>query len=128
MSNQKDILQTLKDRKNIDLSQYKKAAGFEIPIDSNIKNEVSDMSEYISRKEFEQYEKRIDDQFATINTKIDNLPNTLADKITIALNQYEKEIKRDSKENRKAVITWILSGTGILIALAGLIGRVIGLY
>lgn len=128
MDESKIKLQDKKDNQTANFDKYRASKGINFNSSDTTINEVIDMSEYISRKEFEQYEKRIDAQFDTINSKIDNLPNLLADKITISLNQYEKDIKRDSKENRKAIITWILSGTGILIALAGLIGRVVGLY
>lgn len=47
------------------------------------------MSEYVTRNEFEQYEKRVDERFDTLNNKIDHLPNIIQDKITISMNNLE---------------------------------------
>ncbi|KTT79325.1 hypothetical protein [Mammaliicoccus sciuri] len=86
------------------------------------------MSEYVTRNEFEQYEKRVDERFDTLNNKIDYLPNIIQDKITISMNNLERSINETNKKNRKAVITSVLSGVGVLIAVAGLIGNILGVF
>jgi len=86
------------------------------------------MSEYVTRNEFEQYEKRVDERFDTLNNKIDYLPNIIQDKITISMNNLERSINETNKKNRKAVITSVLSGVGVLITLAGLIGNILGVF
>lgn len=128
MSEDKNILQFPKDRKSIDLSDYEQAIGLEFSSDFTDKKEVSVMSEYITRKEFEQYEKRIDENFKHLNSKLDNLPNILSDKITISLNDYENRIRKDRKDDKKSIITWSISGTGLLIAILGLIAKLLGWY
>lgn len=86
------------------------------------------MSEYVTRNEFEQYEKRVDERFDTLNNKIDYLPNIIQDKITISMNNLERSINETNKKNRKAVIASVLSGVGVLITLAGLIGNILGVF
>lgn len=121
MNEQKDILQFPNDRQQIDLSELRQAIGFELPLDYNEKTEVTNMSEYISRKEFEQYEKRIDDKFDTLNSKIDNLPNILEDKIEKHVNSAKLQL-----------IIWIvgtsIASGGVLIALLTFVSKLIGLY
>ena len=86
------------------------------------------MSEYVTRNEFEQYEKRVDERFDTLNNKIDHLPNIIQDNITISMNNLERSINETNKKNRKAVIASVLSGVGVLITLAGLIGNILGVF
>ncbi|WP_426361106.1 hypothetical protein [Mammaliicoccus sciuri] len=86
------------------------------------------MSEYVTRNEFEQYEKRVDERFDTLNNKIDYLPNIIQDKITISMNNLERSINETNKKNRKAVITSVLTGVGVLITVAGLIGNILGVF
>ncbi|MCD3219522.1 hypothetical protein GP484_06555 [Mammaliicoccus sciuri] len=86
------------------------------------------MSEYVTRNEFEQYEKRVDERFDTLNNKNDHLPNIIQDKITISMNNLERSINETNKKNRKAVITSVLSGVGVLITVAGLIGNILGVF
>ncbi|MCD8770012.1 hypothetical protein [Mammaliicoccus sciuri] len=86
------------------------------------------MSEYVTRNEFEQYEKRVDERFDTLNNKIDHLPNIIQDNITISMNNLERSINETNKKNRKAVITSVLSGVGVLITVAGLIGNILGVF
>ncbi|WP_305751813.1 hypothetical protein [Mammaliicoccus sciuri] len=121
MNEQKDILQFPNDRQQIDLSELRQAIGFELPLDYNEKTEVTNMSEFISRKEFEQYEKRIDDKFDTLNSKIDNLPNILEDKIEKHVNSAKLQL-----------IIWIvgtsIASGGVLIALLTFIAKLIGLF
>ncbi|MGK9044907.1 hypothetical protein [Mammaliicoccus vitulinus] len=86
------------------------------------------MSDFITRNEFEQFEKRVDERFDTLNGKIDRLPDIIQDKIIISMNNLEKGINETNKKNRKMVITSVLSGMGILIAFAGLIGNIFGVF
>ncbi|OHS36322.1 hypothetical protein [Staphylococcus sp. HMSC62A08] len=79
------------------------------------------MSGFVDRKEFEQFEKRIDDKFKTLDSKIDDLPNRFNDKLQIALNSQLETFRKESKEDKKSIITWTLSGTGVIIALVSLI-------
>ena len=69
-------MQHKEERTVIDSKQLKKASGsYEFNPNSNSTyEEVYKMSEYIERKEFERYEKRIDEKFDNLNSKIDSLP------------------------------------------------------
>ena len=58
------------------------------------------MSEYIERKEFEQYEKRIDEKFDNLNSKIDALPKIFEDKLEIALGKRAEDEKENVKMTR----------------------------
>lgn len=73
-----------------------------------------DMSNYVSKGEFEQYEKRIDEKLSSINNKIDDIPSKLDSKIEL---HFEKM--------KNSQMKWFI---GVLIALAGLAGRLFGLY
>lgn len=78
------------------------------------------MSEFIERKEFEQFEKRIDDNFKNLNSKIDSLPDTFEDKI-------EKHVSNAKFQ----LVMWII-GTSIttgslLIGAIGLGAKLLGL-
>ncbi|WP_323702982.1 hypothetical protein [Mammaliicoccus sp. Dog046] len=75
------------------------------------------MAEFMTKKEFDK-----------LNEKIDRLPNIIQDKITISMHQFEKNMNETNKRNQKSMITWTLSGIGLLIAFAGLIGNVLGLF
>ena len=121
MSDDKNLLQFPNDRKPIDLSGYKQAIGLEFSSDFTDKKEVSNMSEFIERKEFEQFEKRIDDNFKNLNSKIDSLPDTFEDKI-------EKHVSNAKFQ----LVMWII-GTSIttgslLIGAIGLGAKLLGLY
>lgn len=79
------------------------------------------MSEFIERKEFDQFEKRIDDNFQNLNSKIDNLPSMFEDKI-------EKHVSNAKFQ----LVMWII-GTSIatgslLITIIGLGAKLLGLY
>lgn len=77
-------------------------------------NEVIDVSEFISRKEFEQFEKRIDDKFDNLNNKLDELPERIEDKIKFQIS-----------EMKNTQMKWFI---GTLIAILGVAGKVFGLY
>ncbi|QJF26305.1 hypothetical protein HF021_04765 [Mammaliicoccus vitulinus] len=72
------------------------------------------MNEYISRKEFEQFEKRIDDKFDNLNDKIDDLPMKIEDKIKLQIS-----------EMKNTQMKWFI---GTLIAILGVAGKVFGFY
>lgn len=79
------------------------------------------MSEFIERKEFDQFEKRIEDNFKSLNSKIDRLPITFEDKIEKHVNNAKFRI-----------IMWIIGtaiATGSLIlGVIGLSAKILGLY
>ncbi|MFI3547387.1 hypothetical protein V5G65_15240 [Mammaliicoccus sciuri] len=101
--------------KNLD--KLPKASGLDFQKHSigNISSsEVIDMSEFISRKEFEQFEKRIDDKFDNLNNKLDELPERIEDKIKFQIS-----------EMKNTQMKWFI---GTLIAILGVAGKVFGLY
>ncbi|MCI2954352.1 hypothetical protein FH178_03890 [Staphylococcus caprae] len=116
-------LQNKEERTTIDSKQLKRASGsYEFsPNSTSTYEEVAIMSEFVDRKEFEQFEKRIDDKFKTLDSKIDDLPNRFNDKLQIALNSQLETFRKERKEDKKSIITWTLSGTGVIIALVSLI-------
>ncbi|MFA7745092.1 hypothetical protein [Salinicoccus roseus] len=73
-----------------------------------------DMNNFITKGEFDQFEKRIDQKLDTIEGKVDGLPERLDDKIKLHF-----EIMKTSQ------MKWFI---GVSLALAGLAGRVFGLY
>jgi len=118
-------LQHKEERTIIDSKQLKKASGsYEFSPNSNSTyEEVDKMSEYIERKEFEQYEKRIDEKFDNLNSKIDSLPEIFSDKLKIALNERADKERRERKDDKKAIIGWSISGTSLIIAFLGILGK-----
>ncbi|AFD22287.1 MULTISPECIES: hypothetical protein [Staphylococcus] len=118
-------LQHKEERTVIDSKQLKKASGsYEFNPNSNSTyEEVYKMSEYIERKEFEQFEKRIDDRFKSLESKIDDIPNRLSDKLQLALNEQMESFRKERKEDKKSIITWTLSGTSLIVAIAGLLAK-----
>lgn len=77
-------------------------------------NEVLNMSEYISRKEFEQFEKRMDEKLDTLTGKIDELPNRIEDKT-----------KYQIAEMKNTQMKWFIA---TIITIASLAGRIFGIY
>lgn len=120
-------LQHKEERTIIDSRQLKKASGsYEFSPNSNSTyEEVDKMSEYIERKEFEQFEKRIDDRFKNLESKIDDIPNRLSDKLQLALNEQMENYRKERKEDKKSIITWTLSGTSLIVAIAGLLAKLL---
>ncbi|HEC2154251.1 hypothetical protein [Staphylococcus delphini] len=112
-------IQTKDERVTFDSKHLTKASGsYEFyQNSSSTYEEVINMSEYISRQEFEQLEKRIEDNFKHLNSKIDSLPDRFSDKMEIALNQQLEKIRKERKDDKKSIITWSLTGTGIIVAL-----------
>ncbi len=72
------------------------------------------MPDFLSKGEFDQFEKRIDQRLDTIEGKVDDLPTRLDDKIKLHF-----ETMKNSQ------MKWFI---GVLIALAGLAGRIFELY
>ncbi|GGH99632.1 MULTISPECIES: hemolysin XhlA family protein [Mammaliicoccus] len=100
-----------------DLKELSKASGLDFhqySAGSISSNEVLNMNEYISRKEFEQFEKRIDDKFDNLNHKIDDLPMKIEDKIKLQIS-----------EMKNTQMKWFI---GTLIAILGVAGKVFGFY
>ncbi|MCI2869440.1 hypothetical protein FH115_07045 [Staphylococcus hominis] len=118
-------LQHKEERTVIDSKQLKKASGsYEFNPNSNSTyEEVYKMSEYIERKEFEQFEKRIDDRFKSLESKIDDIPNRMSDKLQLALKEQMESFRKERKEDKKSIITWTLSGTSLIVAIAGLLAK-----
>ena len=118
-------LQHKEERTIIDSRQLKKVSGsYEFTPNSNSTyKEVDEMSEYIERKEFEQFEKRIDDRFKNLESKIDDIPNRLSDKMQLALSEQMESFRKERKEDKKSIITWTLSGTSLIVAIAGLLAK-----
>lgn len=123
-------LQHKEERTVIDSKQLKKASGsYEFNPNSNSTyEEVYKMSEYIERKEFERYEKRIDEKFDNLNSKIDSLPEIFSDKLKIALNERADKERRERKDDKKAIIGWSISGTSLIIAFLGILGKAFGWF
>lgn len=72
------------------------------------------MSDYITKETFEQMEKRIDDKFEHLFDKIDDLPKIM-----------ESNMKYQISEMKNIQFKWFI---GTMIAIAGVAGKVFGLY
>lgn len=81
---------------------------------SNYDGGGGSMDNYVTRKEFEQFEKRVDDNLKSINTSIVALPERLDEKIDTKI----------EKMKNKQLVYFI----GTIIAIAGVAGRIFGLY
>lgn len=62
------------------------------------------MSEYVTRNEFEQFKKRVDERFDTLNNKIDHLQSIIQDKITISMNNLERSINETIRKIEKRLL------------------------
>lgn len=118
-------LQDKEERTIFDSRQLKKASGsYEFNPNSNSTyEEVDKMSNYIERKEFEQFEKRIDDRFKNLESKIDDIPNRLSDKLQLALNEQMESFRKERKEDKKSIITWTISGTSLIVTIVGFLAK-----
>ncbi|MCG1433580.1 hypothetical protein K4P77_04910 [Staphylococcus epidermidis] len=118
-------LQDKEERTIFDSGQLKKASGsYEFNPNSNSTyEEVDKMSNYIERKEFEQFEKRIDDRFKNLESKIDDIPNRLSDKLQLALNEQMESFRKERKEDKKSIITWTISGTSLIVTIVGVLAK-----
>ncbi|WP_416349663.1 hypothetical protein [Mammaliicoccus lentus] len=72
------------------------------------------MSDYITKETFEQMEKRIDDKFGHLSDKIADLPKIM-----------ENNMKYQISEIKNIQFKWFI---GTMIAIAGVAGKVFGLY
>lgn len=80
----------------------------------NMGKEADPMTNYIERKEFEQFEKRIDDNLSNINSKLDKLPD-----------QIETKINLSAEKMKNSQMKWFI---GIIVSILGLAGRIFGIY
>ncbi|RIN85398.1 hypothetical protein BU011_12455 [Mammaliicoccus sciuri] len=62
------------------------------------------MSEYVTRNEFEQFKKCVDERFDTLNNKIDHLLSIIQDKITISMNNLERSINETIRKIEKRLL------------------------
>lgn len=110
-------LQNNKERTMFDSNQLKKASGiYEFNQNSSSTyEEVTNMSEYIRKDTFEQFEKRIDD-------KLDNLPERMADKIDAKISGLE------ARQTKWFVGIAITAGIGTLSLLIGAIGVLVSIF
>lgn len=108
-------------RKSFDIEDVRKAI-------KATQEEVKDVSEYLRKGEFEQYEKRIDEKFENLNSKIDALPKIFEDKLEIALGKRAEDERRERKDDKKSIIGWSISGTSLIIAFLGILGKAFGWF
>ncbi|MCI2913928.1 hypothetical protein [Staphylococcus hominis] len=125
-----------------DKSKRKKADNLENYISKGtiFKEKKGEKNMHESDKEiFQQFERRIDekienhyarvnDRIDNLNSKIDSLPKIFSDKLKIALIDYAKEEKQERKDDKKTIIGWTISGTSAVVAILGLLGRMIGWF
>lgn len=98
----------------IDKSNYTQAQIKSMKSISNKDKEDIEMSDFITRKEFEQFEKRIDANLQNINDKLDKLPGQIEDKINLS-----------NEKMKNTQMKWFI---GIILTLIGLAGRIFGIY
>lgn len=80
------------------------------------KKEVGTMSEYITKDAFEQFEKRIDGKFEALDKKVNSLPSS--SDIKVMLLENNKELKKESKQDRNTIIGWMIAIVGVCITIA----------
>ncbi|QGX04238.1 hypothetical protein GA597_13545 [Staphylococcus haemolyticus] len=47
----------------------------------------------------------------------------MSDKLQLALNEQMESFRKERKEDKKSIITWTLSGTSLIVAIAGLLAK-----
>lgn len=82
------------------------------------------MTQYLTKEEFQQHKKLNENSLNSVNDKLNQLPSVIEDKITIAMNDMELKMLAEFKSMRNSLISWSF----ILIAFAGLIARIFGLF
>ncbi|ASE37050.1 hypothetical protein [Staphylococcus pettenkoferi] len=82
------------------------------------------MTQYLTKEEFQQHKKLNENSLNSVNDKLNQLPSVIEDKITIAMNDMELKMMAEFKSMRNSLISWSF----ILIAFAGLIARIFGLF
>ncbi|MGX0244570.1 hypothetical protein [Staphylococcus hominis] len=102
---------------------------------SNNKESQPMSNDFMTREEFVQFEKRMEDRYQNIDKKLETLPDELEWKFKEMVREELKELKRERKEDKKQIITWTLTGTGLLltfgsfiITILGLLGKVFNWY
>lgn len=93
------------------------------------------MSEYVTEKELEKFEKMIDTKIENIEKEISKMPDILEQRFQNLLDNKVKEVTDERKRDKRQIITWVLSGTGIIttfgsliVAILGLLGKVLNWY
>lgn len=81
---------------------------------SNFGGGGGSMDNYVTRKEFEQFEKRVDDNLKSINASIVSLPERIDEKV---------DVKIEKMKN-----TQLIYFIGTIVAITGIAGRIFGLY
>lgn len=99
-----------------DIMVLKKAIREVIKEENFNKKEVGTMSEYITKDAFEQFEKRIDGKFEALDKKVDSLPSS--SDIKVMLLENNKELKKESKQDRNTIIGWMIAIVGVCITIA----------
>lgn len=85
---------------------------------------MTTMTQYLTKEEFQQHKKLNENSLNSVNDKLNQLPSVIEDKITIAMNDMELKMMAEFKSMRNSLISWSF----ILIAFAGLIARIFGLF
>lgn len=81
------------------------------------------MSNFVTKDEFSQYEKRIDDKFTHLNDKIDSLPERMADKMNLAVATEINKLKDEMQKENKTNVRWFIGiAVSIVLGLLKLFG------
>ena len=115
MSEEKIKLQNKKDSQPANFNKYRASKGININNSNNTVNEVIDMSEFITKDVFEQFEKRIED-------KIDSIPDRMADKIDAKISGLE------ARQTKWFVGIATTVGIGVLGIIVGVAGVLVSLF
>lgn len=99
-----------------DIMVLKKAIREVLKEENFNKKEVGTMSEYITKDAFEQFEKRIDGKFEALDKKVDSLPSS--SDIKVMLSENNKELKKESKQDRNTIIGWMIAIVGVCVTIA----------
>ena len=78
------------------------------------------MSEFIERKEFDQFEQRVEYKFNTVEKKIDNIPTS--SEIKLMLMENNKELKKEAKHDRNTIIGWTIAIVGLAVTITRTLG------
>ncbi|MEX3469090.1 hypothetical protein QJ729_01910 [Staphylococcus hominis] len=99
------------------------------------KEEDNMNNDYITQREFNQFEKNIDYKINRLEKEISDIPEKMEDKIKILLNEQlqeiqkeQREIQKEQKEDKKTIITLTISGTSAIVAILGLLGKAFGWF
>lgn len=99
------------------------------------KEEDNMNNDYITQREFNQFEKNIDYKINRLEKEISDIPEKMEDKIKILLNEQlkeiqkeQREIQKEQKEDKKTIIALTISGTSAIVAILGLLGKAFGWF